>query len=157
MAVCQEWDKQDFDFQKHIFGKSRFTQWALKQFLFDEMRRIDNLLWKIVEYRAGLLWMFNNVYEFCCFNLILRIKNMHFFLFEWSCIIKVPISWLGILNIFYLWCILWRNAIYLYKKIFHLHRIISPQSYRIWHQTGNCKLDFFCFQRIKFPVWCHIQ
>jgi hypothetical protein len=26
MAVCQEWDKQDFNFQKHIFGKSRFTQ-----------------------------------------------------------------------------------------------------------------------------------
>jgi hypothetical protein len=22
MAVCQEWDKQDFNFQKHIFGKS---------------------------------------------------------------------------------------------------------------------------------------
>ena len=54
MAVCQEWDKQDFNFQKHIFGKSRFTQCALKQFLFEEMRRID-LLWKIVEYRASLL------------------------------------------------------------------------------------------------------
>jgi hypothetical protein len=26
MAVCQEWDKQDFNFLKHIFGKSRFTQ-----------------------------------------------------------------------------------------------------------------------------------
>ena len=26
MAVHQEWDKQDFNFQKHIFGKSRFTQ-----------------------------------------------------------------------------------------------------------------------------------
>jgi hypothetical protein len=26
MAVCQEWDKQDFNFQKQIFGKSRFTQ-----------------------------------------------------------------------------------------------------------------------------------
>jgi hypothetical protein len=26
MAVFQEWDKQDFNFQKHIFGKSRFTQ-----------------------------------------------------------------------------------------------------------------------------------
>jgi hypothetical protein len=31
MAVCQEWDKQDFNFQKHIFGKSSFTQSALKQ------------------------------------------------------------------------------------------------------------------------------
>jgi hypothetical protein len=26
IAVCQEWDKPDFNFQKHIFGKSRFTQ-----------------------------------------------------------------------------------------------------------------------------------
>jgi hypothetical protein len=26
MALCQEWDKQDFNFQRHIFGKSRFTQ-----------------------------------------------------------------------------------------------------------------------------------
>jgi hypothetical protein len=25
-VVCQEWDKQDFNFQKHIFRKSRFTQ-----------------------------------------------------------------------------------------------------------------------------------
>ena len=48
-AVCQEWDKQDFNFQKHIFRKSRFTQWALKQFLFEEMRTID-LLWEIVKY-----------------------------------------------------------------------------------------------------------
>ena len=24
VAVCQEWDKQDFNFQKHLFGKSRF-------------------------------------------------------------------------------------------------------------------------------------
>jgi hypothetical protein len=68
MAVCPVWNKQDFNCQKHIFGKSRFTQWALKQFLFEEMRRID-LLWKIVEYMASLLWMIN-VYEFCCFNLL---------------------------------------------------------------------------------------
>jgi hypothetical protein len=34
MAVRQEWDKQDFNFQKHIFGKS----FALKQILFEEMR-----------------------------------------------------------------------------------------------------------------------
>jgi hypothetical protein len=53
MAVCQEWDKQDFIFQKHLFGKSRFTQWALKKFLFEEMRRIY-LLWEIVKYRASL-------------------------------------------------------------------------------------------------------
>jgi hypothetical protein len=26
IAVRQEWDKPDFNFQKHIFGKSRFTQ-----------------------------------------------------------------------------------------------------------------------------------
>jgi hypothetical protein len=26
MAIYQEWDKQDFNLQKHIFGKSRFTQ-----------------------------------------------------------------------------------------------------------------------------------
>jgi hypothetical protein len=26
MSVCQEWDEQDFNFQKQIFGKSRFTQ-----------------------------------------------------------------------------------------------------------------------------------
>jgi hypothetical protein len=26
MAVCQEWDKQNFNFQKHIFEESRFTQ-----------------------------------------------------------------------------------------------------------------------------------
>jgi hypothetical protein len=39
MAVCQEWDKQDFNFPKHIFGKSRFPQWALKQFMFEEMRK----------------------------------------------------------------------------------------------------------------------
>jgi hypothetical protein len=44
MAVCQEWVKQDFNFQKQKFGKSRFTQSALKQFLFEEMRRIDLLL-----------------------------------------------------------------------------------------------------------------
>jgi hypothetical protein len=68
MAVCQEWDKQDFNFQKHIFGKSPFTQWALKHFLFEGMRRID-LLWEIVKYRASLLWMFN-VYEFCWSNLL---------------------------------------------------------------------------------------
>jgi 6-pyruvoyl-tetrahydropterin synthase len=40
MDVCQEWDKQYFNFQKHIFGKSPFTQCALKHFLFEEMRRI---------------------------------------------------------------------------------------------------------------------
>jgi hypothetical protein len=65
MAIYQEWDKQDFNLQKHIFGKSRFTQWALKHILFEEMRRID-LLWEIVKYRESLFWMFN-VYEFCCF------------------------------------------------------------------------------------------
>jgi hypothetical protein len=26
IAVCQEWDKQDFKLQKHVFGKLRFTQ-----------------------------------------------------------------------------------------------------------------------------------
>jgi hypothetical protein len=26
MAVCQEWEKQDLNFQRHVFGKSRFTQ-----------------------------------------------------------------------------------------------------------------------------------
>jgi hypothetical protein len=40
MAVCQEWDKQDFNFQKHLFGKSPFTQWALKQLMFEEIRKI---------------------------------------------------------------------------------------------------------------------
>jgi hypothetical protein len=54
MAVCQEWDKQDQNFQKHVFRKSNFTKQALKQFLFEEMRSIE-LLWKIVEYRASLL------------------------------------------------------------------------------------------------------
>jgi hypothetical protein len=64
MAVCQEWDnristlslrilKQYFNFQKHIFEKSRFTR-VLKQFLCEKMRRID-LLWNIVKYRASLL------------------------------------------------------------------------------------------------------
>jgi hypothetical protein len=54
MAVCQEWDKQDFNFQMHIlFGKLRFTQRDLKQFLSEETRRID-LLWEIVKYRASL-------------------------------------------------------------------------------------------------------
>jgi hypothetical protein len=24
IVVCQKWDKQDINFQKHIFGKSRF-------------------------------------------------------------------------------------------------------------------------------------
>jgi hypothetical protein len=34
MAACQEWDKQDFNFQRHIFGKSFQLQQALKQCLF---------------------------------------------------------------------------------------------------------------------------
>jgi hypothetical protein len=63
MAVCQEWDKQDFNFQRHKFGKS-FHIRALKQFLFEKMRRID-LLWEIVKYRENLLC------EFCCFNVSL--------------------------------------------------------------------------------------
>jgi hypothetical protein len=60
MAVCQEGDKQDFNFQKHIFGRTRFIQWALKQF-FEEIRRID-LLWEIAKYKASLFWclMFMN-------------------------------------------------------------------------------------------------
>jgi hypothetical protein len=41
------------------------------------MRRID-LLWKIVEYRASLLGMFN-VYEFCCFNLLRKTCNAFLF------------------------------------------------------------------------------
>jgi hypothetical protein len=32
--------KQDFNNQKHIFGKLRFTQWDLKQFLFEEIRKM---------------------------------------------------------------------------------------------------------------------
>jgi hypothetical protein len=60
MAVFQEWDKhtgdinlkQDFNFQKHLFGKSRFIQRALRQFLFEKIRRID-LLWKIVKLNIG--------------------------------------------------------------------------------------------------------
>jgi hypothetical protein len=69
MAVCQEWDKEDFNFQKHIYiWKITFHTTALKQFLFEEMRRID-LLWEIVKYTVSLLRMFI-VYEFCCFNLL---------------------------------------------------------------------------------------
>ena len=58
IAVCQELDKQDFNFQKHILKKSRFTQWALKQLLFEEIKIIDWLL-EILKYMASLLWMFN--------------------------------------------------------------------------------------------------
>ena len=80
--------KQDFNFQKHIFGKLRFTQWTLKQFLFEEIRRID-LLWKIVKYRASLLWIFN-VYEFCCFLIIYCVKQCSaVFLFN-EAVLKFP-------------------------------------------------------------------
>jgi hypothetical protein len=53
MAVCQEFHspKKYFNFERHIFGKSRSNN---KQFLFEEMRTID-LLWKIVEYRSSFL------------------------------------------------------------------------------------------------------
>jgi hypothetical protein len=43
------WDKQDFNFQKHIFGKSRFRYPTMSFEAFfseEDMRRID-LLWKI--------------------------------------------------------------------------------------------------------------
>jgi hypothetical protein len=53
MAACQEWDKQDFNFQRYIFGKLLHIQRVLKQFLFEEMRRID-LPWEIVKYMASL-------------------------------------------------------------------------------------------------------
>jgi hypothetical protein len=46
MAVCQEWDKQDFNFQKHIFAKSFHT---MSTSLFEEMRSIDLLSWEIVK------------------------------------------------------------------------------------------------------------
>jgi hypothetical protein len=58
----------------------------LKQFLFEEMGRIDLLcLWKIVKYRASLLWMFN-VHEFFCFK-IYCVK--HVLLFSWMKLYKV--------------------------------------------------------------------
>jgi hypothetical protein len=41
----------------------------LKQFLFEEKRRID-LLWKIVKYRASLV---------CCFNLLRKTRNAFLF------------------------------------------------------------------------------
>jgi hypothetical protein len=53
-TACQEWNKQDFNFQRHIFGKSFHIQRALKQFLFEEMGRVD-LLWEIVKYGASWL------------------------------------------------------------------------------------------------------
>jgi hypothetical protein len=48
MAVWPKWNKQDFNFQKHIFGKS---------FQIDKIRRIEEIrrLWNIVKYRASLL------------------------------------------------------------------------------------------------------
>jgi hypothetical protein len=49
--------------------------------LFEEMRRID-LLWEIVKYTASFLWIFINVYEFCCFNFLP--KNMNCFPFQRS-------------------------------------------------------------------------
>jgi hypothetical protein len=54
MAACQEWDEQDFNFQRYIFGKLLHIQGVLKQFLFEEMRRID-IPWEIVKYMASLL------------------------------------------------------------------------------------------------------
>jgi hypothetical protein len=42
-----EVDKQDFIFE-NIHLENRFIQWALKQFLFEEIRRID-LIWEIVK------------------------------------------------------------------------------------------------------------
>jgi hypothetical protein len=44
IAVCQEWDKQDFNFEKHIFRKS-----------FHTMSFEAILLWEIVKNRANLL------------------------------------------------------------------------------------------------------
>jgi hypothetical protein len=69
MVVCQEWNKQDFNFQ-NVYLENLFMQWALKQFCFEEIRRIEEMrriLWQIVKYRASVLWMNINVHEFCCF------------------------------------------------------------------------------------------
>jgi hypothetical protein len=56
MADCLwEWDKQDFNFKRHIFEKSFHIQYnKLEAILFEEMRRID-LQWEIVKYTASLL------------------------------------------------------------------------------------------------------
>jgi hypothetical protein len=65
LNLCySSWVDQDFNFQKHIFGKSRFTQWALKQFLFEEMRRIY-WQWEIVKMgQVCFKWLMNiNIYE----------------------------------------------------------------------------------------------
>jgi hypothetical protein len=55
MADClQEWDKQDFNFKRHIFGKSLIYKKLEEAILFEEMRRID-LLREIGKYTASLL------------------------------------------------------------------------------------------------------
>jgi hypothetical protein len=46
MTARQELDKRDFNFQRHMRGKSFHIQPALKEFLFEERGGID-LLWEI--------------------------------------------------------------------------------------------------------------
>jgi hypothetical protein len=61
--------------------------------LFEEMRRID-LLWEIVKYTASLLWIFINVYEFCC------LKTWTVFLFnEALSFISYRLIWEKIWNV----------------------------------------------------------
>jgi hypothetical protein len=55
MAVCQEWDKQDFNFQTQIFGKDVSSNIALgkykEELIYQEKSR--------KKYRASLLSIFN--------------------------------------------------------------------------------------------------
>ena len=50
---------------KNIYLENRFIQcqWAFKQFCFEEIRRINDLPWEIVKYKANLFSMFN-IHEF---------------------------------------------------------------------------------------------
>ena len=66
MALCPEWDKQDLNFHEQMFQKS-FHTGSFEAIFFAEMRR-NVLLYGKSWYRASLLCMFINVYEFCCFN-----------------------------------------------------------------------------------------
>ena len=70
IAAGHEWDKQDFKFQKHINLENHVSHKALKQFLFEEMRRIEfqGEMNEIVKYQCKFLFLllFNEAVNLPC-------------------------------------------------------------------------------------------
>jgi hypothetical protein len=66
--------KQDLNFREQMFQKS-FHTGIFEAILFAEMRR-NVLLYGKSWYRASLLCMFINVYEFCCFNVSPKLAQL---------------------------------------------------------------------------------